>query len=56
MAQVTWSGIVVLVSNEEEFPRKCGQDNQTMKEVWVRLDQAERRCDVARGTNNQPIV
>ena len=56
LAQATWPGIVTLVPNEEEFPLKCGQNNQTMKEVWVGLDQAEWRCDVARAINNQPII
>ena len=31
---VIWPGVVTLVSNEEEFPHKCGQEDQTMKEAW----------------------
>jgi hypothetical protein len=27
-------GIVILIPNKEEFPRKCGQKDQMVKEAW----------------------
>jgi hypothetical protein len=45
-----WPGIVTLVPNEEEFPRKCGQEDQAM-EAWEGRGLTEWRCDLARGHN-----
>jgi hypothetical protein len=35
------NSIVTLVPNEEEFPNKCGQKDQTMKEAWEGRDPAK---------------
>ena len=32
--RLKWPNIVPWVPNEEEFPRMCGQDNQTVKKTW----------------------
>ena len=42
-------GIVTLVPNEEEFPCRCGQEVQAMKEAWEGWGPTEWRCDLAQG-------
>ena len=43
-----WPGIVTLISNEEEFPRKCGHEHRAVKEEGQGPD--KWTCDLARGT------
>ena len=43
-------GIVALVHNEEEFPRRCGQEDPTMKEAWS--GRGKTGPNLARGTTH----
>ena len=42
--------IVTLVPHGEEFPRRCGQEDRAVKEVWEGWSPAEHKCDLARGS------
>lgn len=55
---LSWLSVVTLVPNEEEFPRRCGQDDHALKEAWAwRGKAAEWRCDLAQAaTHHVPYV
>jgi hypothetical protein len=38
-----------MVPNEEEFPRRCGQEDQAMKEAWKGRGPTEHKYDLAVG-------
>jgi hypothetical protein len=40
---------VLSLCNEEEFPCKCGQEDQAMKEVCEGWASPKRRCDLDQG-------
>ena len=42
-----WPGVVTLVPNMEEFPRRCEQEDQVMKEAWEGRGPTEHKCDLA---------
>ena len=49
-----WPGIIVtLVPDGKEFPRRCGQEDRTMKEVWEEQGPTEWRSTPGRCRETQ---
>jgi hypothetical protein len=48
--------VLSLVSNGEEFPHKCEQENQAMKEAWEGRDPTEHICDLAQGNFVRVVI